>query len=106
MYKITVLAHKPLSLYVIKDGKEQLVSLTKRGQILYTECLTDALNIYQEDRKIKIAELRSKPAKETKEATVVIPVEELLDPLAKEINPSEPAKKRRKQRVNKNIAEE
>lgn len=105
MYRITVLSNKPLSFYITKDGKETLVKDARRGQIVYTDLLTDVLRIYQEDRRVKITELRSKPAKEKKETTVVIPVKDLLDPSG-EITPAEPAKKRRKQRAEKNTTEE
>ena len=106
MYRITVLSNKPLSFYVTKDGRETLIRDAGRGRVAYTDMLTDALRIYQEDRKVKITELRSDPAREKKETSVAIPVKGLFDSLPEEINLSEPAKKRRKQRANKNIAEE
>lgn len=98
IYKITVLSAKPVHFYIIKDGKEHLITNAKRGQVFYSEALTNNLRIYAEDKVIKLSEQHNFISNEIKpEQTIRLSVKELLEPVSNPV-PAEPAKRGRRKR--------
>ena len=59
MYKIAVVAKKPLQLHLMKDGQDIYVSSTRPGEIYYTESLNRGLTYLHKDRMVKITEARN-----------------------------------------------
>ena len=84
MYKIAVVAKKPLQLHLMKDGQDIYVSSTRPGEIYYTESLNRGLTYLHKDRVVKITEARN-PVTSIPVTSIQEPVREaVLEPLKAE----------------------